>query len=102
MSQINKHILSPNTEPVLTALNRRTVEKDIYVKLNKLSIARVFGIGNDSDGAWNEVILKNSILTMFDYTNAKTLTYDELKCLVGRLFKGLDSSIPCNTSGIHF
>jgi len=102
MSQINKHILAPNTEPVLTAINRRTVEKDIYVKLNKLSIAEVYGIGHSSVGAWNEVILKNSILVMFDYTNAKTLDYDDLQCLVGRLFKGLDSSIPCNTSGIHF
>ena len=102
MSQINKHLLDPNNEPVMTQSNRAVVESDIIMKLNKLAIAESFGIGSSSQGDWNEVILKNFILTMFDFTNAKTLNYDDLRCLVGRLFQGLDGSLSCNTSGIHF
>ena len=102
MSQIKLHLLDPNNEPVLTPANRSFIEQDIVLKLNKLALADVFGLGESSDGDWNEVILKNFILTMYDYTNAKTLSYDDLKCLNGRLFEGLDKTIPCNTSGIYF
>lgn len=102
MGQIQVHILDPNNEPVMTELHERIVKKDIYVKLNQLAIAMAYGIGNESDGMWNEVILKNHILTMFSYTNAKTLNEGQLNCLVGRLFSCVDKSIPCNVKGIHF
>ena len=102
MSQIQLHLLDPVNQPVLTDVNRRYVESDIVIKLNKLALAETFGLGLATDGQWNEVILKNFILSMYDYTNAKHLNEADLKCLNGRLFQGLDKTIPCNTSGIHF
>lgn len=102
MSQIQLHLLDPRNEPVLTAGNQSIVEQDIVLKLQKLSLAELFGLGEATSGAWNEVILKNFILQMYAYTDATTLSGDDLKCLNGRLFQGLDKTIPCNTSGIHF
>ena len=102
MSQIKLHLLDPFNEPVLTEANRKIVEKDIVLKLGKIAVSELFGLGGVSKGQWNEVILKNFILGMYDYTNARHLDYEDLKCLNGRLFQGLDKTIPCNTSGIHF
>lgn len=102
MSQIQQHLLDPENVSVMTEANTKTVKRDIVLKLNKLALAMVYNLGSESDTEWGEVILKNNILDMFTYTNAKTLKEDDLRCLVGRLFRELDSSIPCNTSGIHF
>lgn len=98
MSQLTNHVLDPYNIPVLLESDKSIIEMSIAKDLSKLALHDVFGYGNCEDADWFKVMKRYSILDMFNCTKAVTLNVQELQCLVGSLFQGLDKNIPCNTN----
>ncbi len=96
MSQITDHVLDPYNVPVMDAFNTGVIEAAISEELTALSISEVFGFGDCKDASWGNVFNKHFILDMFSCTNATTLNEQQLECLVGKLFDGLDRQVLCN------
>lgn len=100
MSQITDHVLDPYNVPVLLEIDADLIRASIAEDLNKISLNDVFGYGDCKGADWMRVLKRYQILNMFECTNATTLDEEQLKCLVGSVFKGLDKQVPCN-KGIY-
>lgn len=96
MSQITNHVLDPYNTPVLLTINENEVKASIAEDLYKLALHDVFGYGDCKDADWGKVIRRYLIIDMFNCTDAVTLNEEQLECLVGAAFTGLDRQIPCD------
>ena len=95
MSQITNHVLDPYNTPVLLVVNEDEVKNSMSEDMEKLALNDVFGFGDGKDADWYKVLKRYLIIDMFNCTQAVSLNEDELECLVGSVYKGLDRQVPC-------